>query len=38
MIKLESWLEVISEILSKRKNYEVKIKIKEGDAYECKVI
>ena len=31
MISLNDWLSAISEILSKRKNYEVKIRVKEGD-------
>lgn len=29
MIPLNDWLNAISEILSKRKNYEVKIRIKD---------
>ena len=31
MITLDKWLDTISEILSKRNNIEVKIRVKEGD-------
>ena len=34
MITLNAWLQAIEEILSKRENAEVKIKLKEGDVYE----